>query len=177
MNITKAHKTEWGSYTDRTNSYDDSEDIKLFFNMVKKDKSLKEYLSSFLPAEPEFLRKHPNGDFGVDIGIMSKNKIVATIDVERWRPWKEDWPSYYKYIHFLGRKEKFLNEYKVPFFMAFMNYSMTKVLMISEQDIRKYPTKPKTFASGITDRVRELSMSDGHVFGENITKRERELFQ
>ena len=62
--------------------------------------------------------------------------------------------------------------------MAFMNYDRTKVLMISEQDIRKYPTIDKYFKhKRVTDRVKELPMSSGHLFGKNITLRERNLFQ
>ena len=75
------------------------------------------------------------------------------------------------------RVEKFLNQYNVPFFMAFMNFSRTKVLMISQEDIVKHPTIDKFFKhKGVTDRVRELKMSEGYIFGNNITDREKELF-
>jgi len=50
-------------------------------------------------------------------------------------------------------------------------------LMISEQDIRKYPTIDKYFKhKKVTDRVKELPMSEGYVYGEGITNREKSLF-
>jgi hypothetical protein len=103
---------------------------------------------------------------------------VATIDIERWSAWQDNWPAYYKHIHFLGRKEKFLNQHAVPFFMAFLNFQRNKVLMIEETDIRKQPTIDKFFKyKGVTDRVREIPMTEGHLFGHSITDTERGLFQ
>ncbi len=177
--ITKEHKRKWGSYSDRKDSYDDDEDITSFIKLCKTNDNLHSYLASHLPNKTLLFRRKMDGDYGVDLSIITEDeKVCATIDIERWSAWDNDWPSYYRYIHFLARKEKFLNQYEAPFFMAFMNHSKTKTLMISEQDIRKYPTKAKYFKSkGVTDMVRELPMSDGHVYGENITRRERELFQ
>jgi hypothetical protein len=178
MTVTKAHKTTWGSYTDRKDSYDDDADITAFIQLCKKDSNLHQYLSTYLPKKSLRFKPKMNGIYGVDLSIITEDgKVCATIDIERWSQWNEDWPSYYRYIHFLGRKEKFLNQYNVPFFMAFMNYSRTKVLMISEQDIRKYPTIDKYFKhKRVTDRVKELPMSDGYVYGKGITNREKELF-
>ena len=178
MTVTKAHKTAWGSYTDRKNSYDDDADINAFIQLCKNDPDLHQYLSSYLPKKSLRFKPKMNGKYGVDLSITTEDGTVcATIDIERWSQWNEDWPSYYRYIHFLGRKEKFLNQYNVPFFMAFMNYSRTKVLMISEQDIRKYPTIDKYFKhKRVTDRVKELPMSEGYVYGEGITDREKSLF-
>jgi len=178
MQITRAHKTAWGSYGDRRNSFDDDSDIKTFITLIRKDATLKEYLCSFLPKGTFTFKPKPHGQYGVDLGLFSEQgKPVATIDIERWSAWNEDWPSYYKHIHFLARKEKFLEQHDAPFFMAFLNFTRDKVLMISEQDIRKHPTRDKYFkAKGVTDRVRELPMSEGWVFGHTLTGRERELF-
>ena len=178
MTVTKAHKAAWGSYTDRKNSYDDDADINAFIQLCKNNSNLHQYLSSFMPKQKMVFKPKKDGMYGVDLSITTKDgKVCATIDIERWSQWNEDWPSYYRHIHFLGRKEKFLNQYNTPFFMAFMNYSRTKVLMISEQDIRKYPTIDKYFKhKKVTDRVKELPMSEGHVYGEGITNREKSLF-
>ena len=178
MQITKAHKTAWGSYGDRKNSFDDDEDIKRFIGMIHRNESLKSYLKTFLPKGTFSFKPKPHGQYGVDLGLFSEHGTpVATIDIERWSAWNEDWPSYYKHIHFLGRKEKFLNQHDAPFFMAFMNFSRTKVLMISQDDIIKHPTIDKFFKhKGVTDRVRELKMSEGYLFGEHITDREEGLF-
>lgn len=78
MKVTSVHRTKWGSYNDRNNSFDDGEDIKTFFDMVNKDESLKKYLTSFLPETPDHLRKHPDGQYGVDIGIVCKGEIIGT---------------------------------------------------------------------------------------------------
>lgn len=178
MKVTSVHRTKWGSYNDRNNSFDDREDIKTFFDMVNKDESLKKYLTSFLPETPDHLRPHPNGKYGVDIGIVCKGEIIGTIDIERWREWNPNWPDYYKHIHFLARKEKFLKQSDKPFFMANMNFNRTKVLMISRNDIEQYPTKEKYFhRKGVSDMVRELKISDGVIFGEGITEKERSIFK
>jgi|TARA_B110000914_G_scaffold137520_1_gene120331 hypothetical protein len=177
MKVTNIERTKWGSYEDRTNSYDDNTDIQIFCNMVKTNESLKNYLDSFLTETPDVLRPKPHGDYGVDLGIVHNDELVATIDLERWSAWNEEWPSYYRYIHFLARKEKFLNQHESPFFMAFLNFKRDKVLMISKDDIQKYPTKEKFFqVKNRTDMVRELPLSVGHVFGENITEKERSIF-
>ena len=178
MRVTKEHRTKWGSYNDRKNSFDDKKDIETFFNMIQKDESLKKYITSFLPETPDHLRKHPNGKYGVDIGIVCKNNIIGTIDIERWKSWNPEWPDYYKHIHFLARKEKFLKQSNKPFFMANMNFDRTKVLMISRNDIEKYPTIEKYFHhKGVSDIVRELKISDGVLFGEGITEKERSIFK
>lgn len=176
--ITRAHKTAWGSYNDRKDSFDDDEDISRFIGLIHRDESLKTYLKTFLPKGTFSFKPKPHGKYGVDLGLFSEHgTTVATIDIERWSAWNEDWPSYYRYIHFLARKEKFLNQHEAPFFMAFLNFKRDKVLMISHKDINKYPSKPKYFkAKGVTDIVRELPMSEGYVFGRNITDTERGLF-
>jgi hypothetical protein len=114
----------------------------------------------------------------VDLSLQNeKNENVLTIDIERWSQWVDEWPDYYKHIHFLGRKEKFIQP-DIPFFMGYMNYHRTKVLMISKEDIQKYPTIDKYFRrKQTTDRLKELPMSEGYVFGENITEKERRLFK
>jgi len=180
MTVTKAHKNAWGSYSDRKNSFDDDDDIRALIQLCRTDLNLREYLSSKLPKERLLFKPKMNGKYGVDLSIITEKdrKVCATIDVERWSAWDADWPSYYRYLHFLGRKEKFLNQYDAPFFMAFMNYSRTKVLMVSEQDIRKYPTIEKYFKhKRLTDKVKELPMSEGYIYGDGITKREKGLFQ
>lgn len=173
MKITQAHKTAWGSYKDRDNSFDDDKDIELFVSLVQTNPQLQNYLpkGNFRPK--------PNGTYGVDLGLFSEqNELVATIDIERWSAWDKDWPPFYRYIHFLGRKEKFLNQYDKPFFMAFLNYSRDKVIMIDKNSINRYPTIDKYFKNkGVTDRVRALAMKEGYIFGNNITPREKELFQ
>jgi len=179
MRITQAHKTTWGSYGDRKDSFDDDKDVELFVKMIHSNLSLQEYIKPYIPKGTFSFRPKPNGTYGVDLGMFSEqNELVATIDIERWSAWDKDWPFYYKHIHFLERKEKFLNQYDKPFFMAFLNYSRDKVLMIDKDSINKYPTIDKYFQyKGVTDRVRELPMSEGHVFGTNLTVREKEHFQ
>jgi len=179
MQITRAHKTAWGSYNDRRNSFDDDSDIKTFIQLIHKNDHLRSYLKRFLPKGTFSFKPKPHGQYGVDLGLFSEQgHIVTTIDIERWSAWNEDWPNYYKHIHFLGRKEKFLEQHDAPFFMAFLNYKRDKVLMIGEEDIRKQPTIDKFFKyKGVTDRVRELPMREGHLFGHTITDTERGIFQ
>ena len=49
--------------------------------------------------------------------------------------------------------------------------------MIEKNDICKYETITKPFyQKGHSDRVKVLSMKDGHLFGKNLTVKEQDLF-
>lgn len=170
--VTKTHKSTWGNYKDRTNSYDDKQDLKIFASIVSNTPSLKEYLPTDNAAN---FRLHPHGQYGVDMALIDdKNNELATFDIERWSEWKDDWPPFYRYIHFLGRKEKFLSD---NFYMVYMNYNRTKVIIVDNKTIMMYPTINKQFKyKNVMDRVRELPMNVGRVFGVGITDREKELF-
>ena len=94
MQITKAHKTAWGSYSDRRNSFDDDEDVSRFIKMVHADESLKSYLKSFLPKGTFSFKPKPYGQYGVDLALFSEQGApVATVDIERWSAWNKDWPA------------------------------------------------------------------------------------
>ena len=189
--VSRIHKNTWGNYKDRTDSFDDKQDLKIFASIVSNTPKLKEYLVSALALRrttntkrlmsyPDTLalalRLHPHGQYGVDMALIDdKNNELATFDIERWSEWKDDWPPFYKHIHFLGRKEKFLQD---NFFMVYMNYNRTKVIIVDNDTITQYPTINKQFkAKRVMDKVKEIPMNMGRVFGMNITDRERELFQ
>ena len=85
MTVTKAHKTTWGSYTDRKNSYDDDADITAFIQLCKKDSNLHQYLSTYLPKKSLRFKPKMNGIYGVDLSIITEDgKVCAKIDIERW---------------------------------------------------------------------------------------------
>ena len=172
----RIHKNTWGNYKDRTDSFDDKQDLKIFASIVSNTSKLKEYLVSRTTNNPDTFRLHPHGQYGVDMALIDdKNNELATFDIERWSEWKDDWPSFYKHIHFLGRKEKFLQD---NFFMVYMNYNRTKVIIVDNDTITQYPTINKQFkAKRVMDKVKEIPMNVGRVFGMNITDREKELFQ
>ena len=174
--VSRIHKNTWGNYKDRTDSFDDKQDLKIFASIVSNTPKLKEYLVSRTTNNPDTFRLHPHGQYGVDMALIDdKNNELATFDIERWSEWKDDWPPFYKHIHFLGRKEKFLQD---NFFMVYMNYNRTKVIIVDNDTITQYPTINKQFkAKRVMDKVKEIPMNVGRVFGMNITDRERELFQ
>jgi hypothetical protein len=183
VRVNNVHRTIWGGYEDRVDSFDDDEDCARFIALLKESSGLAEYVKSFLPLQSTFsIKTKPNGRYGVDMGVFKgcheTTEPVATIDIERWSAWNEDWPSFYKHIHFLGRKDKFLNRYDdKPFFMAYFNYSRDKIILVSKESILKYPTEDKYFShKKVVDRVRVLPMHEGHIFGKNITSTEEELF-
>lgn len=183
--VTSLDRKKWGSYKDRDNSFDDKADIAKFKEMFFENKSIRQYMSSRLTntRNLDFIEK-PYGDYGVDLGLKTETEpvqVVAMIEIERWSQWDDEWPSFYRSIHFLGRKNKFLEQSiknDVPFFMVYFNFSKTKLLMVSKEDIIKYPTQEKYFKTQKKwDVVRDISPSDGHVFGNNLTERERGLFR
>jgi hypothetical protein len=173
--VSRIHKNTWGNYKDRTDSFDDTTDLKMFATMVSNTPKLKEYLVSRTSNRPDTFRLHPYGQYGVDMALLDKDKKeIATFDIERWSEWKDDWPPHYKWIHFLGRKEKFLQD---NFYMVYMNYNRTKVIIVDNDTITQYPTINKQFkAKRVMDRVKEIPMNVGRIFGRDITDREKQLF-
>lgn len=168
----------WGSYKDRQNSFDDVDDLVAFAEMCVSNPKLNEYIKSYFPEPGLSITPKPDGDKGVDLGIVNSGKeIIGTVDVERWSAWDSEWPSFYKWIHFLGRKDKFLRASDQPFFMAYLNYSQNKVLIVDKDTLLQFPTKEKLFqAKGVVDKVKEIPMYLGRIFGEHLTEMEQSLF-
>lgn len=165
MRVTNVERTRWGNYSDRVNSFDDSTDIEKFIELAKKNEDLRYYLRAFVGKGSLTFRPHFFGKYGVDLTLVNEyGTPVADIDIERWSQWHANWPEHYKHIHFLGRKEKYLSEDR-PFFMVYMNYPRTQCLILSKEIIQLYPTIDKKFKTkNITDRVKEIPLSEGRVF-------------
>lgn len=178
-------KTQWGSYSDRQDSFDDSEDISRFIAMVKESDTLKTYIKNFIELgdyhwvpHPDRTEDDPEGKYGVDLALVEKGtgKRIVNFDLERWSVWKNDWPHFYKNIHFLGRKEKFLNK-GVPFLMCYLNYNLDRVLVIDEETIKKYPTVNTHFKKkNVTDTLKKIPLTLGNIFGK-YSETESVLFQ
>ena len=164
--ITKEDKNSFGIFSDRKDNYDDSLEISKFIEFAKK----------FYDQTYEF-REKPFGDYDVDLGIYKSGKLISTVDVERWKQWDSDWPSNYKYISFLGRKEKFLGRSK-DFAMVYFNKSLEKILVVSKKDILKYPTEKKFFTKYKKyDLVRQISFDCGRLYGKQLTDMEKQTFK
>ena len=178
-------KTQWGSYSDRQDSFDDSEDISRFITMVGESHPLKKYIKNFIElgdyhwvSHPDRTDDDPEGKYGVDLALVEKgtNKRIVNFDLERWSVWKEDWPSFYKAIHFLGRKEKFLNK-GVPFLMCYLNYDRDRVLIVDENVIKKYPTVDTHFKKkDVIDTLKKIPLTLGNIFGK-YSEKESIMFQ
>jgi len=153
------------SLSGRKDNFDDDIEVRKFINFAK----------NYYSNKYVFVDK-PYGKYGVDIGIRLDDKIVHTFDVERWNSWDKDWPHYYKYISFLGRKEKFLN---VPnnFTMVWFNNSLNKMIVVSKKNLLGVPTVSKQFSSNKkVDRVKKVPFNMGHLIGSNLTEQEKRLF-
>jgi len=165
MQVTNVHRTKWGSYSDRKDSYDDNQDALAFKRLVKSNKELHSYIGSFIPRNQtyRFIDKH-FGPYKVDMSIVdSHNNVVADIELERWSQWDETWPSYYKHIHFLGRKEKFFTER--PFFMVYLNKSMNQCMCLEKSVFEHIPTINKYFSyKKVWDKVKEIPLSEGKIY-------------
>jgi hypothetical protein len=161
-------KTQWGSYSDRQDSFDDSEDISRFIAMVKESDPLKTYIKNFIESGDYHWVPHPDGMYGVDLALVEKgaDKRIVNFDLERWSVWKNDWPHFYRNIHFLGRKEKFLNK-GVPFLMCYLNYNRDRVLVVDEETIKKYPTVDTHFKKkNVIDTLKKIPLTLGNIFGK-----------
>lgn len=164
--ITKSDIHKFGSYKDRKNAFDDGKDVKTIINFLK---SISDNNSSLTYKEKPF------GDYDVDLGVYHYNKLVVTVDVERWSSWNEEWPKYYRCVSFLGRKEKFLKR-SSDFLMAYFNFDLSKVLLLDKKSILKYPTIER-HTKGKLDLVKEVSFDEAKLYGSNITEREKTLFK
>jgi hypothetical protein len=161
-------KTQWGSYPDRQDSFDDSEDISRFIAMVEESDPLKKYIKNFIESGDYHWVAHPDGMYGVDLALVEKgtDKRIVNFDLERWSVWKNDWPHFYRNIHFLGRKEKFLNK-GVPFLMCYLNYNRDRVLVVDEETIKKYPTVDTHFKKkNVIDTLKKIPLTLGNIFGK-----------
>lgn len=164
MRVTNVERTRWGNYHDRTNSFDDTDDINAFIRIVKRNESLKEYIRSYVGKGNLQFVPHHFGKYSVDITLLRDGTPVADFDVERWSQWKDTWPEYYRHIHFLGRKEKFLQEER-PFFMVYLNFPRNECLIVEKETIQQYPTITKTFKmKKVSDRVKEIPLSEGRRY-------------
>lgn len=175
--VNQEMKTQWGSYSDRENSFDDSEDINKFLEITQSDEPILGYFRNFIEKGDYYWKPHPDGKYGVDLALIGEDgERIANFDLERWSAWKYDWPDFYKAIHFLGRKEKFLNK-GVPFFMCYLNFNRDRVLIVDEQTINKYPTVEKHFKNkNVTDTLKRIPLSLGSIFGR-YTQKESTLFR
>tara|TARA_B100000073_G_C23620965_1_gene528514 strand:- start:289 stop:861 length:573 start_codon:yes stop_codon:yes gene_type:complete len=185
--VTKEMKNKWGSYPDRKNSYDDDSDCEIFIEHTKNNRDLQNYILRYINSctSVHFHMKQwphcrwkikPDGKHGIDLALVNDDKRLLHIDVERWSEWKGDWPPFYKNLHFFGRKDHFLED-DPRFIIVYMNYERNKLIVVNKDVIKRYETKNKYFRhKKCYDWVKEMKMSDGHIFGYNITPTERRNF-
>ena len=154
------------NFTDRKNRWDDSKDLIHFASFVKN--------SYKHPCE---VIEKPFGECDVDIGIKVNGKMVYIVDVERSNVWDDDWPSSFRYVSFLHRRDKYLKR-KENFFMAYFNTSFNKLLLVSKEDIVKYPYVKKVFYNHgrKVDIIKKIPFRCARLFGNNLTDREKQLF-
>ena len=112
--ITKDTILEYGTFDDRTNSFDDNTESKVF---VK-------FLQSKYSEEYKIVEK-PFGKYGVDIGVYCGDELGCVFDLERCKTWKSDWPSNWRCLSFLDRKSKYL-QYP-EFGMVWFNNDLSKL--------------------------------------------------
>jgi|TARA_R110000823_G_C15629103_1_gene468485 hypothetical protein len=177
--VTKEDKAKWGNYSDRKDSFDDDADYEHFIQHTRTNKKFQQFLLKHIPKGVDCKWKSkPDGPYGIDLALVDihTGKKLLCIDLERWSAWKNEWPSYYRYLHFLGRKDHFLEEDE-PFLMVFFEYNRNKFIVCEKETIKQYTTFNKHFkAKDKRDDVKQMKMSDGYIFGNNITSIERNNF-
>jgi hypothetical protein len=163
--LSKEEIGQLGSFKDRQDSYDDSNELKVFCNFLKQNFS----------DNYKIIQK-PYGPYGVDIGVFSDKDIVCAFDLERCKTWKHDWPINWKCLSFLSRKDKYL---KFPQFgMVWFNNSLTKFVIAWKKDILKYPVE-KRYVEGKQDPkgVRKVDFDNGKLYGSSFNLIEMERFR
>lgn len=161
--ITSKDIKKFGSYKDRYDSFDDKLELDIIFNFLKNKCN-----------DTDRIRKKPYGKYDVDLAVFDKENILKfAVDVERWSVWKGDWPSNYRYLSFLERKEKFLKYNN--FVMIFFNHDLTKFVRIKKEDILNV-SPVKRFTQGKYDLVRKIPFEYGKMYGTNFGKLEQTIF-
>ena len=161
--ITKDTILEYGTFSDRTNSYDDGKESEIF---VK-------FLISKYSNEYKIVEK-PNGKFGVDIGVYCNGELCCAFDLERCKTWKDDWPSNWRCLSFLDRKSKYL-EYP-EFGMVWFNNNLTKFVIAWKKDILKFSVTDRNMPSGEVDEVRKVDFKYGKIYGSSFNSNEMRVF-
>lgn len=163
--VTKSDIKQFGTFSDRKNSFDDDADVETFIKFLR---------IAYDDQNAEFVSK-PFGKYNVDIAVYVDDVLKLTVDVERWKSWSSDWPPYYSHVSFLGRKEKFLTR-KENFCMVYFNNDRSKFICVDKKDILKYPTVSRN-VKGKLDRVKIIPFDDARLYGANLTDREKTLFK
>jgi hypothetical protein len=161
--ITKDTILEYGTFSDRTDSYDDGKESEIF---VK-------FLISKYSNEYKIVEK-PNGKFGVDIGVYCNGELCCAFDLERCKTWKDDWPSNWRCVSFLDRKSKYL-EYP-EFGMVWFNNNLTKFAIAWKEDILKFPVTNRNMPNGQIDRVRKVDFKYSKLYGPSFNSNEMRVF-
>lgn len=162
--ITSEDIKKFGSYGDRKDSFDDEIELDVISNFLRTRCN-----------KTDKIKKKPYGIYGVDIGVFDfENNLKFVVDVERWSSWKEDWPSNYRYLSFLERKEKFLKYSN--FVMIFFNYNLTKFVRIKKEDIISISPE-KRYTKGKYDMVRKIPFECGKMYGTNFGELEKSIFE
>jgi len=163
--ITNSDINKFGSYSDRKNHFDDDQDVTIMINFLTK---------MYKNQNVSFIEK-PFGIYDVDLGVYIDGTLTVTVDVERWSAWTNDWPSYYKHVSFLGRKEKFLQR-PTNFLMSYFNFDRTKVLCVDKKSIMKYPTIER-HTKGKLEGIKQVGFHEARLYGQGLTDREKTLFK
>ena len=162
--ITNEAIREYGTFTDRTDSFDDRKELKIFTAFLQEKNP-----SSVIVVKPY-------GPYGVDLGMFDeKENVKITFDLERCKAWGDDWPEYWQSLSFLARKDKHL--VYPNFGMVWFNCAMTKFVIAWKEDIEQFPVSVRTFKGKTqTDRVRKVDFQYGTLFGPSFAPRETKLF-
>ena len=169
--IAKDTIKNYGSFSDREDSFDDNKESKIFIKFLQK-----KYGEKFDIIEKPF------GKYDVDLGVFIKGaetsecNLKVAFDLERCKTWKDDWPSYWKCLSFLGRKDRYLRF--AEFGMVWFNQDLNKFVISWKEDIKKYPITQRKFkGKSYTDSVREISFDDGQLYGICFANLEKEKFK
>jgi len=160
------------------NGYDDKPERdaarKLFINDEKFRRWTIDYFKLNLDDAPYNLIPNPLKKFtkdgkpcGVDLGLIDKNrKLVGLIEVDVFFSWKDKWPSYYKWCHRLGRKEKYWKNTPYPYVNITFSANHKDGIMTTREIESQYPIIKKWFKQKkMYDQLREVPISSAIKVG------------
>ena len=153
------------------NGYNDKPERDAFRNMIRNDSTLKNFIKEYCQLNmnnvPYSAIDDPLGPYGVDMGIVDKDKnIVCLVEVDVFFAWKDEWPSFYKWCHRLARKEKYWKDTTYPYVNITFSANHKDGIMTTREIESQYPIKKKWFKNKkMHEQLREVPISNAIKIG------------
>ena len=157
---------KYATAEDRIDQFDDSRELRVF----------KAFLEHWYDPKTYRVVEKPDGPYGVDLALVTtQGDLACAFDLERCLSWRDDWPSHWRSLSFLARKNHYLDF--AQFGMVWFNAFLTTCVIAWKDDILLAPVETRRFAKqSYTDRVRLVPFEAGRLIGHQFAPGEMQRF-